>query len=217
MNPETKVIGGILGLTAAIIIGIVIIGGKSAPPPITAKKVDAGQTILATSHKLGSDDAKAKLVEFGDFQCPACGAAHPVLKQLKSQFGDKVQFVFRNYPLSTIHQNADNGSRAAEAADMQGKFWEMHDKLFENQNAWSNSTKAKDIFVTYAKDLGLDAEKFAKDFDSQAVIDRIAQDKGDGDALGVDATPTFFLNGVKYNGQTTVDALSSALQAELNK
>lgn len=211
MTTENKVIGGIIVLTMAIIVGIVMAGGQSAPPPIESAKVDTGEAIRSTSHKLGSDDAKVKIVEFADFQCPACGQAHPILKQVLQDKGDKIQFVVRHYPLSTIHHNADNAARAAEAADLQGEFWAMHDQLFATQGEWENSLKAKDIFVTYAKNLGLNEEQFKSDFDSQTVVDRIKQDKGDGNALGVDSTPTFYINGEKYTDAVSTAAIGARI------
>lgn len=216
MNSENSIIGGILFLTVAIVAGIMFLGGNSAPVPIEANKVENGQLVQESSHFIGKTDAKVTIVEFGDFQCPACLSAEPALKQVLADRKDNVRFVWRHYPLSNIHQNADNSARAAEAAGKQGKFWEMHDKLFETQKLWSTNTKSKDIFIGFAKDLGLNTDTFSKDFDSQSVTDVIKQDKGDGNALGVDATPTLFLNGEKYTGELTLPALTAKID-ELEK
>lgn len=145
----------------------------------------------------GNKDAKAILVEYGDFQCPACGAIHPLIKQLESDYKDKMLFVFRHFPLRQIHANADLASRAAQSAGLQGKFWEMHDMLFENQNVWSAQPKAIDTFVSYAQKIGLDVERFKKDLDSGEVKKAVDRDYQSGVQSGVNGTPTFFLNGKK--------------------
>lgn len=211
MTGETKIIGGILALTLAIIVGISVLGGKSAPPPIEGSKVEKGEAVRDDSHGLGKNDSKVTLVEFGDFQCPACGAAYPILKQVLAERGEKIRFVWRNFPIASIHSNADNAARAAEAANEQGKFWEMHDKLFANQTNWSGATKSKEVFAGFAKDLGLDAEMFSRDFEDQKIVNRIKQDLGDANALGVNSTPTFFMNGEKYSGETSVAAFEAKI------
>lgn len=211
MTSEHKIVGGIVALTIAVMASILLIGGRGAPTPIEAKKVESGQTVRDDSQADGPKEAKVTLVEFGDFQCPACGAAHPVLKQVKGNRGNAIRFVWRNYPLSSIHRNADAAARAAEAAGLQGQFWPMHNKLFETQNSWSNQIKPRETFIRFAKDLGLNGERFGQDFDSQKVANRIALDKGDGNALGVDATPTIFLNGQKYTGETSAAAIEAKI------
>lgn len=145
----------------------------------------------------GNKDAKAVLVEYGDFQCPACGAVHPLVKQLENDYKGKMLFVFRHFPLRQIHANADLASRAAQSAGLQGKFWEMYDMIFENQNVWSAQPKATDTFVGYAQKIGLDIERFKKDLDSEEVKKEIDNDYQSGIQSGVNGTPTFFLNGKK--------------------
>jgi protein-disulfide isomerase len=134
------------------------------------------------------------LVEFGDFQCPACGVAYPVARKIKEEYAGRINFVFRHYPLQG-HLNAFNAAMAAESAANQGKFWEMHDKLYEKQKEWSDSDKWLDIFIKYAKDLGLDIEKFKTDMNDTRLGERIRADQTDGNAAGLTATPTFYLNG----------------------
>lgn len=211
MTGENKVIGGILVLTVAIIIGIMFLGGNSAPVPIEAKLVDKGELIRSDSIKLGSDEAKVKIVEFLDYQCPACKNAHPVIKQVLQDRGGSVQFIVRNFPLSSIHTHADNAARSAEAAYVQGKFWEMHDKLFETQKSWETASNSKDIFTVYARDLNLNMDQFVKDYSDQKIVARISQDKGDGNALGVNSTPTIFIHGEKYTGQISVEAIEAKI------
>ena len=143
----------------------------------------------------GSKEARAVLIEYGDFQCPACGAYFPIVKRLEEEFGADLQFVYRHFPLRQIHKNAQLAAQAAEAAGKQSKFWEMHDKLFENQPAWSNSSDAESLFIQYAQSLGLNIDQFKDDLDLNAVEDKVKNDYASGADVGVNSTPTFFLNG----------------------
>jgi protein-disulfide isomerase len=139
-------------------------------------------------------------VEYGDFQCPACGAYHPILKEAKAKYAGVVTFQFRHFPLESLHKNARAASRAAEAAGNQGKFWEMHDALFENQQAWQDTTDPVSLFESYAEQVGVsDLAKFSEDYKSSAVNDVINADLAEGRALGATATPTFVLNGKKLD------------------
>ena len=199
----------------AIIIGGVFLFSKS-PAQKTSRKADNELLVRPDSEKIGSPEARLTLVEFGDYQCPACGDYHPMIKQLLSEFNGKVKFVFRNFPLSQ-HANAKISSYAAEAAGLQGKFEEMHNKIYETQGDWSNSADAKNIFIGYAKDLGLDVEKFKKDIDSDAVKQKVDRDTGDGLALRINETPTFYLDGIKQILIGRYDDLKKAVESELGK
>lgn len=146
----------------------------------------------------GPLDAKVTLVEYSDFQCPACAARKPLVESLINEFGNHLRFVYRYFPLSTIHKNAQISSQAAEAAGLQGKFWEMHDLLFENQTLWAaqSNDQAQETFIGYAAQLGLDSEKFKTDLKSDVVENAVNEDYDSGQAAGVTGTPTFFLNGI---------------------
>jgi protein-disulfide isomerase len=198
MSGDTKVVIGIGIITVAIVAGILIFGSKPNIPTIVAKTVEKGELVRDTSEKTGPTDAKVTFVEFGDFQCPACAQFYTVVDKIKSDYSSKVQFVFRNYPLS-IHANAQSSARASEAAGNQGKFWEMYDLIYKNQSQWSYQLNPTSTFQDYAKQLGLDANQYKQDLTSSTLADRIAQDMGDGDALGVDATPTVYINGSKID------------------
>lgn len=138
------------------------------------------------------------LIEYGDFQCPICGGYYPILKQLESEYADQVSFVYRYFPLISIHANAFSAARAAQAAGNQGKFWEMHDKLYETQSSWGEVTSnQQSLFEGYAEDLGLNMTKFKTDYASQATSDRINRDISSGSQFKIDGTPTFILNGQK--------------------
>lgn len=143
-----------------------------------------------------SSSSQVTLVEFGDYVCPACGVYAPVVKKILADFPGKVTYVFRDFPLS-YHTNAPLASYAAESAGLQGKYWEMHDKLYENQNEWSNSEDAKSIIMGYATALSLDLAKFEADLNSQSIKSKVQLGISDGTKVGLTETPTFYLNGTK--------------------
>lgn len=143
----------------------------------------------------GNPKAPVLVEEFADFQCPSCGWYYPELKKIESEFGDNLRVVFRERPLVPPHEHALLAAQAAEAAGRQGHFWEMHDKLYENQKVWSDAKDLVPLFVDYAKQLGLDTDRFMKDLNGEAVATRIFQDGKRAHALNVNSTPTFFVNG----------------------
>jgi len=196
MSTESKFFIGIGLVTLVIIVaGVFLLGRKTTP----ASPVQNEQKVLGSSIRnfQGNANATVKIVEFADFQCPACGVAHPIVKNIIEKNQDKVYFVYRHYPLSS-HRNAKLAAQASEAAGVQEKFWQMYDMIFENQKEWSDSSNAKEIFETYAQKLGLDVTKFKEDFDKTKSV--IEQDYADGNQVGVDSTPTFFINGQKNAG-----------------
>jgi protein-disulfide isomerase len=156
----------------------------------------------------GPADSKVVLVEYSDFQCPACKAYHDqVLKTLIPAYKDRVKFVYRFFPLPTVHQNAIISARAGYAAHLQGKFWEMNDLLFTNQNDWAklSDADARNFFNDYASKLKMDVNKFKKDIDSDAVKTYVTDEQNEGTNAGVNSTPTFFLNGEQLKAQTFED------------
>lgn len=184
----------------------------------TSKKDDgdngnSSQTAASLSqNKLGNNSKKVSLVEYGDFQCPACASFHPIIKQVAEKYKEEIEFQFRNFPLSQIHPNARAASRAAEAAGKQNKYWEMHDLLYEQQDQWSSAQNAVPIFESYANELKLDIEKFKTDYASTEINSIINADFAEGQKLGVDSTPTFFLQGKKLNpAPTSVDEFSKVI------
>lgn len=152
-------------------------------PPVTAKDFQS------------NPGAKTTLVEYADFQCPACKAYYPVVKQLGKDYGTKLNVVYRMFPLKTVHQNALVSARAAYAASLQGKFWEMHDTLFETQDSWATLPDPESVFVGYAKELALNTDTFKKDYESQSTSDFVNNSYDGATNVGVNSTPTFFLNG----------------------
>lgn len=162
----------------------------------------------------GGNEAKLTLVEYGDFQCPACGFYYPVVKKISDDFDADLKVVFRHLPLAQ-HKNAMSAAKAAEAAGRQGKFWEMHDMLFGNQDEWSDLGNPKDQFVSYANDLGLDRDRFLSDFEDKSIEEKIAKDVISANALRVTATPTFFLNGVKLPQIKNYEDFKAKIEAGL--
>lgn len=169
--------------------------------------------ISNTDHVRGAPDGKVTLVEFGDFQCPACGAYEPLVRKVLADNPTILKVVFRHFPLTQVHQNALLAAKASEAAGLQGKFWEMHDMLYANQKDWSLGLNARDFFVNYAKTLGLDEAKFATDLNSPAIEAKILAEYQEGVKLGVNSTPSFFVNGKKLSeNPQSPEAFSKLIQ-----
>ncbi len=212
MRKSSLILLAITVLVVGGMIALFMIFNKSAP--ITnGQDGGSGQIVRSTSHRLG--DGAVTVVEFGDYECPACGAAYPILKQIIANYKTKISFVFRNFPLTSIHPNATIGAEAAEAAGLQNKFWEMHDMLYEHQNDWGSSPEAESLFESYARVLGLDVNKFKTDESSSQISNIIAADVADGNALGINATPTIYINGQaqsSYDYNTLKAAIDKALK-----
>src|SRR6266852_335221 len=147
-------------------------------------------------HIRGNPNAPVTLEEFGDFECPTCGMYAVELKKIEAEFGNRLRVIFREYPLyPTPHKHALIAAQAAEAAGLQGRFWEMHDKLYENQKAWSEATDVMPMFIDYARQIGLDTDRFGRELNGEIVAARIFQDGIRAHAHGVTITPAFFVNG----------------------
>jgi protein-disulfide isomerase len=159
----------------------------------------------------GPPDAPVTLLEYGDYQCPYCGAAHPVVKALQQQLGASLRFAFRHFPLSTVHEYAEQAAESAEAAGAQGKFWEMHDMQFENQPALDFES-----LVGYAEELGLDVERFATELENGIYAPRVREDFISGVRSGVNGTPTFFINGVRHEGSFDFETMLEAIQVRMS-
>lgn len=143
----------------------------------------------------GAASAPVTFEEFGDYQCPPCGALHRELKKIEGEYGDRLRVIFRHYPITDRHKNAMLAAQAAEAAGAQNKFWEMHDRIYETQKDWAEAGDARSIFVRYARELGLEAERFTRDLDGGEAGARISADRQRAQVLGVQGTPTLFVNG----------------------
>ncbi len=158
-------------------------------------------------HIQGPADAPATLVQYGDFECPYCGAAYPIIKEVQARMGEKLRFVFRNFPITTSHPHAERAAEAAEAAAAQGKFWEMHDVLYENQKR----LRDQDLH-TYAEQLGLDVDLFDEELAEHVHAGRVHEDFLSGVRSGVNGTPTFYINGVRHDDSYEFETLLDALE-----
>lgn len=194
-------------------VGIFAFSGHKS----NSSKSSGGSSGTPTQHVEGQGKSGVTLVEYGDYQCPFCEQYYPVVKQIQSEFNDQIFFQFRNFPLVSIHQNAFAGARAAEAAAAQGKFWQMHDLLYENQSQWSESSDPIPFFKQYAQQLGLNAGRFNKDYASSKVNDAINADMAAGNKLKINGTPTFFLDGKQINVSASVGSFEPQIKDAIAK
>jgi protein-disulfide isomerase len=174
-----------------------------------ARSATLTQPVSARDHIEGSEDAPLTLVEYGDYQCPYCGAAYPVVKRLQKALGKKLRFVFRNFPLTQAHPYAMVAAEAAEAAGLLGKFWPMHDMIYENQDELS-----PDALAAWALELGFEDEKLQEAIQRPEIAKRIKEDRQSGIRSGVNGTPTFYINGTRYDGSPDYEPLLEVLESE---
>jgi protein-disulfide isomerase len=158
-------------------------------------------------HNQGSADAPVTVVQYGDYECPYCGQAYPIIKQIQGRMGDRLRFVFRNFPIPTSHPHAQQAAEAAEAAGAQGKFWEMHDLLYERQRHLTDG----DLHA-YAAELGIDVGRFDREIADHLYADRVEEDFMSGVRSGVNGTPTFYINGVRHDDSYELDVLLDAVE-----
>lgn len=212
MSKETKIMIAVAVLILAAGIILFIKAGPGSQPQ-AGQAVDANSLVRDTSHMTGKKEAKVTLVEFGDFQCPACALAEPKVEEILNAYKDDpdFNFVFRNFPLSQ-HQNAQIAAEAAEAAGAQNKYWEMHNKLYATQPEWETSPNPLDLYVKYATELGLNVDQFKSEVSSSKYKDIISADMSDGNNLAVNATPTFYLNGVKLDSMPDLNSFKSKVE-----
>lgn len=221
MTNETKILGGVLLITLVIIVGGALLANSQPAadqpndPVAEAERLVQGDDpafAKATAGEARSfEDMKVTVVEFGDYQCPSCAVVHPLFEQLKASNADKsVRFVWRQFPLTSIHEHAFLAAEAALAAQAQGKFWEYHNQLFDNQ-----SRLERDDLLAHAEAVGLDMAAFTQALDEHTYREAVDADRTDGNIVGVQSTPTFFINGVVYRGQYSEAALQAAIDAAL--
>jgi len=198
-----------------VVLVLIIGGGIFALSRYRNTGTSSPLTVRASDWAQGSVAAPVTLIEYGDFQCPSCGAYFPVIQDIQKAYGDQLRFVYREYPLVTVHANAFAAARAAEAAGMQAKFWEMHDLLFQNQAEWSGLSDPAAMFVQYAQSLQLDAGKFKADYSGYAVRDKVNASLKEGNRLGLQGTPTFYLNGQEIQNPQSEDAFKELINAAI--
>ncbi len=163
--------------------------------------------VAAQDHAQGKADAPVTLVEYGDYECPHCGRAYPIVKQIQEHFGTQLRLVYRNFPLREMHPNAESAAESAEFAGAQGKFWEMHDLLFENQEQLGGS-----LYLALAKSLGLSPNDLVKALENEDYAQKVAADFNGGVRSGVNGTPTFFINGQRHDAPFDFEFLAEAIE-----
>lgn len=188
-----KLLGWGVGIGAVIGLFVFL---KVAFTPTNTAPIPETTTVEASDHIKGASESAKLLIEYSDFQCPACKTYQPLVKRLIDEKGDQFAFVYRHFPLEQ-HKNAEEAAWAAEAAAKQGKFWEMHDMFFDRQESWAEVGNPEELFTSYAKELGLNTDQFATDYAGNDVRDKVANDYASGVRANVAATPTFYLNGFK--------------------
>lgn len=215
MNSDTKVIVGVIIATVVVILGGAYFASNNPSPAQQAAapvpEEQKSRLVQADDPSMGPEDAKVTVVEFGDFQCPSCAAFYPALKEAEAALADEsVRFVFRQFPLNQIHPFAQEAAEASLAAQAQGKFFEMHDMMFENQTQLT-----REDLERYAQEIGLNMDEFRKALDDNTYRDAVNADLADGRALGVAGTPTTFINGVRYTGPYSGAALIATIEEQL--
>jgi protein-disulfide isomerase len=188
----------IVGLVALLALGASFIFANQA-----AKKANVG--VVVETRVKGNPDAQVVITEYSDFQCPACAQMEPVLKEVMDKYGDQIRFEYKHFPLISIHPFAVPAAKASEAAAQQGKFWEMHDKLFENQSVWSKGGSPEAYFIKYAEEIGLDVSTFRRHLGSSVISDAISTSFKEAQGLGLTGTPALFLNGQRMTYTTYAD------------
>lgn len=200
-----------VGIVVLAIVGLFMLGKENG-----AIKPDFEVGVIHPLDNIkGSASSTVVLMEYSDFQCPACRSYYPVLREIMQQYGDRMAFVYRHFPLITIHPNAEFAARAAEAAKKQGKFWEMYDLLFEKQNEWANSSNVAPIFESYATLIGISVEQFKTDWVSADVKNFVRSQRLHSVKVGLQGTPTFYLNGRKIQNPGSIEEFKSLIEAAL--
>jgi protein-disulfide isomerase len=204
----------IIAIVLGTALGVGALMFRSAKPEPLATSNPSAKSSASPSAPTTSD--VVTIEEFGDYQCPPCGNLHPVLRTLKNEYGNRLKLVFYHYPLTAVHKHALEAAYAAAAASLQGKFWEMHDKLYENQSIWSDVGDFRPVALNFARQIGLDVTQFTRDMDGLKVMSMVSVDTQRANALGVDSTPTVFINGQLIpNERLTAEELRKEINQRL--
>jgi protein-disulfide isomerase len=214
MTQEIKVVLGVIITTVVLLFGSVFLLGKTDEKKTNPQTVDENILVADAHNRIASESATVTIVEFADFQCPACGRTYPILKQILQEYKGKVAFIYRHFPLPQ-HKNAMLAARASEAAATQGKFWEMYDLLYKRQAQWSESSDAAILFTNYAKELDFDMQTFSDELKGAKYDTIINKDRDDGVLLGVNATPTIFINNKKLTDMPSYENIKKILDDTL--
>jgi protein-disulfide isomerase len=215
LSKQIKMSLTLVGVFVLVVAGMLTLSAMRDEPEQTAVAAGESRLVRADSHVLGAEgDTGVTFVEFLDFECEGCRAAYPAVEQLRTEYEGRVTFVARYFPMPG-HYNAERAARAVEAAAQQGKFEEMYHRMYETQTQWGEQqTPHDELFFSFAEDLGVDMTQFRADYEDPATAERVADDVADGKALGVEGTPTFFVDGERLEPQSK-DDLTDALDAAL--
>ena len=213
LSTEAKtllIIGVVLAVGAALFLALT---APSSPSAASGQPQSAALLVREDSYRQGPSDARVTLVEFLDPECEACRAMYPTVERIRQEYGNRIRFVVRYFPL---HKNSVLAAKATEAAGRQGKYEAMYSMLFENQQTWGEKSEPQtQLFLEYAGSIGLDMERFQRDLDDAALDAKINRDKADGISAGVKGTPTFFVNGVNAGSVMSYEQMKSRLDAAL--
>jgi protein-disulfide isomerase len=207
----------VIVLAVALAAGAAVYLSRQPDQPSETAAAPAHADIRGGGHFRGPENAALTLVEFGDYQCPSCGAYHPLVKEILNRYPQQLRLEFHHFPLITIHPNSMRASLAAEAAGDQGHYWEMHDALFEHQREWADSPNAEPIFIALASRFNLDINKFMQALRSPEVQSRILKDVERGNDAKVEAVPTFFINGERVPVKLSMEDFVQVIEAHLHK
>ena len=204
-------------IAVAVAAGAAVYLSRQPDQPTETAATPTHADIKGGGHIRGPENAPLTLVEFGDYQCPSCGAYHPLVKEILNRYPQQLRLEFHHFPLVTIHPNTMLASQAVEAAGEQGKYWEMHDAVFEHQMEWAGSPNAEPVFITLASGLGLDINKFMQSLRSPEVQTRILKDVERGQDAKVEAVPTFFINGEQVHVTLSMEDFVRVIESHLHK
>ncbi|MDD5084146.1 MAG: thioredoxin domain-containing protein [Candidatus Moranbacteria bacterium] len=211
MKTYALIAGGLL------LFGLLVFGLEKLASQDEDLRTVTTQATAADTKIQGKAEAPVTLIEYSDFQCPACAAYAPLVKNLGQDFPDTLKIVYRYFPLTSIHKNATISAKAAEAAHRQGKFWEMQELLFQHQNDWAKSENPTDSFQSYAQAIGLNIDQFNADMQDASIIDPIKSDEAMGSEANIPGTPSFFLNGKKIENPEDYEAFKKLIEDEIAK
>ncbi len=210
------VVGAIIAAAAGL-FWLMYKGGGGGEAPVPTQASTSPSEVSSNDHAKGPEDAKVTLIEYADFQCPACAAYQPIVKQLSEEFPDDLRVVHRHFPLRSIHKHAQISSQASEAAADQGAFWEMAEILYTRQDDWVNVRDPRSTFKDYASELTLNVEQFDKYMNSDEAKSKVNDSYNAAFVMGLDSTPTFFINGNKIESPRSLDEFREAIAAEISK
>jgi protein-disulfide isomerase len=204
-------------LAVGVAAGAAVFLSRGSDQPVENPSTPSRAEIKPGGHSRGPQNAPVTLVEFGDYECPVCGTWYPFVNELLTRYPDKLRLEFHHYPLVSVHPNAMAGAMAAEAAGEQGKYWEMHDALFEHQREWGESPNPKPYFMNFASHIGLDLNRFEQSLSSPGLQSRILTDVSQAQDLHIEGTPTFFLNGQLIQPKLNMEELVQLVETRLHK